>query len=327
MALAMPSRAVQGNGHRIPAARSTRAAEQAKQAENWGHLSIHFVTAHADSALQNTSFVALLSQRIYQGLFTQFFQFRMGGDPGCHIRRVWRLAHGLFDPQRILKEACEQAPWLLPCATKITTHLRPPMPPTHALRSNKDMARSGHRTTRESAIRRLLDWFWGSVEAEFESGYLLEESVWRLAVATEGRFFNGRPGGAKSGRVSIEGVSLQKMTPTSESTMPALYIGAFQEAGGRVWLKGRFHMPKRLRIDMAIWFAFFLVLAAGVAAPRLVAAEPVPEWLLATGVGLLAAGLGSVVKGRRQSMDDIPRLANVIANALSGTPESYEGIR
>lgn len=201
------------------------------------------------------------------------------------------------------------------------------MLPVSSKQSNNSIDQAGHRTTGETGIRRFLDWLFGSVEAEFESGFKLDEAVWRLAVATEGRFFNARPGRATEGRVSMEGVSLQKMTPTSESTMPTLYVGMFQEVDGRVSLKGRFHMPRRLRVNMAIWFAFFLVFAADLARSAVGAAEPMPGWLLASGAGLLAAGVGSVVLGRRQSMNAIPRLANVIANALSGTPESFEETR
>ena len=198
------------------------------------------------------------------------------------------------------------------------------MLPVSSKQTNNSIDQTGHRATGETGIRRFLDGLFGSVAAEFESSFKLDEAVWRLAVATEGRFFNARPGRATEGRVTMEGVSLQKMTPTSASTMPTLYVGVFQEVDGRVSLKGRFYMPRRLRVNMAIWFALFLVFTADLTGSALGAAEPMPWWLLSTGIGLLSAGVGSVVVGRRQSMNEIPRLANVIANALSGTPESFE---
>ena len=227
---------------------------------------------------------------------------------------------------RLVADPC--SPFARCCSAKlkyaIHLHLQKNMPLPHSKRSNNGKTQAGHRVKRENIVRRLLDGLLGSVKAEFESGYMLDESIWRLAVATEGRFFSARPGRGAARRVTMEGVSLQKMTPTSESTIPTLYVGAFREVDGRVLLKGRFHMPVQLRVNMAIWFAFFLVFTASLTASALGAAEPLPWWQLAAGSSLLAAGVGTVALGRRQSMNDIPRLANVIANALSGTPESFE---
>ena len=93
-------------------------------------------------------------------------------------------------------------------------------------------------------IRQAFDWLYGSAPAVFESAFGFEESVRRLAAATERSALRSIGREVAIGRVTCERVSIYKSHQLlTKRAIKMAFIGRFHEVNGRVLLTGRFSMP------------------------------------------------------------------------------------
>jgi hypothetical protein len=163
-------------------------------------------------------------------------------------------------------------------------------------------------------IGRLLDFAYGAVPAEFESAFGLEESVRRLAAATERSIPYAHPHEAAVGRVSEKRVWIRRANPRVGNSFKPFYIGRFRQAGRRVVLSGRFTPALFPKLFMTFWLGLCLAWTVTVMVYGREWWAPLP------GLGLFAFGVVMVVLGKRSNRSDIPWLSEVIRNALSGSP-------
>ena len=169
----------------------------------------------------------------------------------------------------------------------------------------------------------MIRWFWnllyGSIPAEFESAYGLEESVRRLAETTGRSVFSALTRQRAVGTVVQNRVSLERVTPFTGNSFKPFFLGRFEERNGRVVLTGRFTMFWLAKLFMSIWFGFIslwtlLALAA-------VVAKGGENWSFALfGVGMLAAGVAFLSLAQWFSRKDPAWLSNMIRQALSIEP-------
>ena len=93
-------------------------------------------------------------------------------------------------------------------------------------------------------IRQAFDWLYGSAPAVFESAFGFEESVRRLAAATERSALRSIGREVAIGRVTCERVSIYKSHQLlTKRAIKMAFIGRFHEVNGRVLLTGRFSTP------------------------------------------------------------------------------------
>lgn len=166
-------------------------------------------------------------------------------------------------------------------------------------------------------MRRLFDVFYGTLPAEFESDFGLEESVKRLTAATERSVFGLLKHEAAVGRVSRDRVSLQRVIPFIGNSFKPFYVGRFREINGRVVLAGEFTVLGWVKAFMTCWLgfcAFWTVMTAALAFTR----ESGAWWFPVAGAGNFAVGLGFVAFSRWLARNDVPWLEKVIEDALSG---------
>jgi len=161
-------------------------------------------------------------------------------------------------------------------------------------------------------IGRLLDLAYGAVPAEFESAFGLEESIERLAAATERSIPYAYPHEAAVGRVSEKRVWLRRANPRAGNSFKPFYIGRFRKVGRRVVLSGRFAPALFPKLFMTLWLGLCLAWTGTV---MVYARE---WWAPAVGAALFAFGVAMVLIGKRTGRADIPWLSEVIRNALSG---------
>jgi hypothetical protein len=161
-------------------------------------------------------------------------------------------------------------------------------------------------------IGRVLDLLYGAVPADFESAFDTQESVRRLAAATERSIPYAYPREAAVGRVSEGRVWIRRANPRAGNSFKPLYIGRFRKVGRRVVLCGRFTPALLPKLFMTFWLGLCLAWTATVV---VYARE---WWAPLVGVGLFAFGVAMVAFGKRSGRPDIPWLSEVIRNALSG---------
>jgi hypothetical protein len=82
-------------------------------------------------------------------------------------------------------------------------------------------------------MRGLFDSLWGSVPAEFQSLFRLDESVKKLSMATRRFVFLLATKPVAVGTVSMERVSLRRMTPFYGNNF-YVFFGEIRERDGRV---------------------------------------------------------------------------------------------
>ena len=158
-------------------------------------------------------------------------------------------------------------------------------------------------------IRWFLDLLYGSVSAEWESAYPLEESVARLRAVTLRSVFSALAEPAAVGTVSESGVKLQRVIPMVRNSFKPFFLGQFVKRGERVFLTGRFTMLLITKIFMSLWFgllAFVSVAAlvsmlaapAGKARPFLARSGPIGH----DGLRNRHASAGQVVLQKRRAV-------------------------
>jgi hypothetical protein len=170
----------------------------------------------------------------------------------------------------------------------------------------------------------MIRWFWnlvyGSVPAEFQSSYGLDQSVRRLADATGRSVFSALTRQRAVGTVKASKVSLQRVIPFIGNSFKFFFIGQFQNRDGRTVLVGRFTMHWFVKAFMSIWFGFIALwtLFAIAALPFHISKD---NWFAPLfGVGMFAAGIALVWVCRWFSRNDVAWLSNVVSSALDGQP-------
>src|SRR5580700_6339336 len=94
------------------------------------------------------------------------------------------------------------------------------------------------------SLRRLL---YESTPAEFRSAYSVAESVERLRAATKRSTFAAIGEAAAVGKVSQDGVRLQRVTPMVHNSFKPFFVGRFESRDGATLLTGRFGMSMECR--------------------------------------------------------------------------------
>jgi len=167
---------------------------------------------------------------------------------------------------------------------------------------------------RRRTVRWLFDFLYGSVPAEFESRFGLEESVRRLSIATR-RFVFLITKQVAVGRVSENWVSLSRVMPFYGNFF--YFFGGFHEHNGRVVLSGRFALSWFAKAFMTFWLGFTL-LWTSLAMLAVFARGDLTLWLFPLiGAVMFGAGLTFVWFLKRMSRNDIAWLSRVIRDSLS----------
>jgi hypothetical protein len=173
------------------------------------------------------------------------------------------------------------------------------------------------RPVREATMRWLFDMLYGSVPAEFESGFGLEESVERLSAATR-RFALLTLKPVAVGRVSSGGVALRRANPFVGNAFSPCFFGAFQERGdGRAVLVGRFTIHWSAKAFTMVWLGACLLLTS-VAALAVAAGRARPAWWLPlAGLAMLGFGVALVWFCKWLARNHVRWLSAAMRDALS----------
>jgi hypothetical protein len=175
-------------------------------------------------------------------------------------------------------------------------------------------------------IRWFLDLLYGSVSAEWESAYPLEESVTRLRAATLRSVFSALAEPAAVGTVSESRVKLQRVIPMVGNSFKPFFLGQFVKRGERVFLTGRFTMLLIAKIFMSLWFGLlaFVSIAALVSMLAAPAERPGHISLVLGPLAMMAFGIGMLRLGKWFCRNDVAWLTHVIRRAIS-TMDSAAG--
>jgi hypothetical protein len=181
-----------------------------------------------------------------------------------------------------------------------------------------------------ATARWFFDLIYGSVPAEFESDFNVDESVRRLSAVTKSfAIFTSQA--VAEGEVSKDVVSLRKAYPffavDLRGGFEPHFKGEFQETGDRVRLSGQFTLGSFTKAFATFWFGIVL-LSIGITTPSsLLAGDPRTWWFPLAGAGLFALGVAGASFGKRWTHDDIRWLSSVIEEALCKNPSSPAGPR
>jgi hypothetical protein len=111
----------------------------------------------------------------------------------------------------------------------------------------------------------MFQWFWRllyeSTRVEFRSAYGLAESVARLRAATKRSVFSSLGETAAVGKVSEEGVRLQRVIPMVGNSFKPFFVGHFEVRDGVTVLIGRFSMWTFAKVFMTGWLGMALLFA------------------------------------------------------------------
>ena len=164
----------------------------------------------------------------------------------------------------------------------------------------------------------MIRWFWNllyeSQPMDFVSAFGLEESVQRLAAATERPNYRSTEETA-IGTVSESRVRLHRYIPTLSNGLKPVFVGRFVRERGRVVLKGRFSSAPFGKVFMTVWFAFLGFMT--VFGFHAVLTGAVRDWLfpLST-LGLFGGAVAVVWWCRRMARKDVAWLSELIERAL-----------
>jgi hypothetical protein len=167
-------------------------------------------------------------------------------------------------------------------------------------------------------LRQLFDLLYGSVPAQWECAYGLDESVARLRAATRKSLFSVLAEPAAVGKVTEMRVSLQRVIPMVRNSFKPFFFGQFVTREGRVFLTGRFTMHGTVKVFMSFWFGFLALTVIGSVAAALVApAGRGPGLLfLLFPLGMCGFGIGLVRFGTWLARNDMQWLTDVIQGAI-----------
>jgi len=142
-------------------------------------------------------------------------------------------------------------------------------------------------------VRWFRDLWIGSEPVEFASSYGLADSVARLKAATRAWSRFNVSEQLAVGRVSESRVSLRRVIPMVGNSFKPFFVGRFEQRQDKVVLTGRFTLNTFVKIFMAFFCAFFVLLAllAGIRHPAaaLAALPGLGMFVLVVGMTRLAA--------------------------------------
>ena len=173
-------------------------------------------------------------------------------------------------------------------------------------------------------LRRLL---YESTPAEFRSAYSVAESVERLRAATKRSAFAAIGEAAAVGKVSQDGVRLQRVTPMVRNSFKPFFVGRFESRDGVTLLTGRFGMSLFTKIFMTFWLAMVALFGVGFLAGSLSATASYPRQIVIGPFLMLIAGLGLVALGKWFARNDVAWLTGVIGRALDVAGVAAEPIQ
>jgi multisubunit Na+/H+ antiporter MnhG subunit len=162
-------------------------------------------------------------------------------------------------------------------------------------------------------LRRLL---FESTPAEFRSAYGIEESVERLQAATKRSAFSAIGEAAAVGKVSPDGVRLQRVTPMVRNSFKPFFVGRFESRDGVTLLTGQFGMSLFTKIFMTFWLGMVALFGVGFLVASLSATASYPRQIVIGPFLMLIAGLGLVALGKWFARNDVAWLTGVIGRAL-----------
>ena len=163
------------------------------------------------------------------------------------------------------------------------------------------------------SLRRLL---YESTPAEFRSAYSVAESVERLRAATKRSTFAAIGEAAAVGKVSQDGVRLQRVTPMVRNSFKPFFVGRFESRDGATLLTGRFGMSLFTKIFMTFWLGMVALFGVGFLVGSLNATAPYPRPIVIGPFLMLVAGFGLVALGKWFARNDVAWLTGVIGRAL-----------
>jgi len=171
----------------------------------------------------------------------------------------------------------------------------------------------------DDVIRWFIDLLYGSVPADFESAFDLDQSLRRLTNATGRTVFSALFQQRAVGNVSVSRVSLQRVIPFVGNSFKPFFTGAFQASGHRVVLSGKFTMHWYGKVFMSVWFAVCVLWTIAVIAGVL--RENLKYWWAPfIGVGMICAGIAMVWVGKWFARNDLAWISLVIREALGVEP-------
>ena len=109
-------------------------------------------------------------------------------------------------------------------------------------------------------VKRLFNFLYRDVPAQFPSDFPLMASVERLRERTKRTVFSALFRQAAVGPVTESKVRLQRVIPLFGNSFKPIFVGRFELSHGRVILQGRFTMFRLSKIFMTAWLGFALVL-------------------------------------------------------------------
>jgi hypothetical protein len=173
-------------------------------------------------------------------------------------------------------------------------------------------------------LRRLL---YESTPVEFRSAYSVAESVERLRAATKRSAFAAIGEAAAVGKVSQDGVRLQRVTPMVRNSFKPFFVGRFESRDGVTLLTGRFGMSLFTKIFMTFWLAMVALFGVGFLVGSLSATASYPRQIVIGPFLMLIAGLGLVALGKWFARNDVAWLTGVIGRALDVAGVAAEPIQ
>src|SRR5882757_4884230 len=169
----------------------------------------------------------------------------------------------------------------------------------------------------------MFHWFWRLLyeanPAEFRSAFGLAESVERLQAATKRSVFSSLGETAAVGKVSEEGVRLQRVIPMMRNSFKPFFVGHFEVRAGVTVLTGRFTMALFAKIFMSFWFGMTFVFAIGALFASFRASAPLRSLWVFQPFLMLGFGIAPVVFGKWLSRNDAAWLSQIIDSALGGS--------
>ena len=173
----------------------------------------------------------------------------------------------------------------------------------------------------------MFQWFWRllyqSNPAEFRSAFGLAESVERLRAATKRSVFSSLGETAAVGKVSEQGVRLQRVIPMVGNSFKPFFIGRFEVRDGVTVLTGRFGLLTIVKVFMTFWLGMAFVFAGGMLLGNFSSPNPVPPFLAFQPFLMLGFGIALVAVGKWLARNDVAWLSNVIERALGDTGKSW----
>jgi hypothetical protein len=166
----------------------------------------------------------------------------------------------------------------------------------------------------------MFQWLWRllfeSTPAEFRSAFGLAESVERLRAATKRSAFSSLAETAAVGKVSQEGVRLQRVIPMIRNSFKPFFVGRFEVRDGVTVLSGRFTMALFAKIFMSFWFGMLLAIGGGIWVGTSHSANTAPRLFLLQPFLMVAFGVVLIAVGKWFARNDVAWLSSVIEGAL-----------